>query len=259
MYNQSIIDSIAVGEDYTKNYTGEEYFKSILDGKTPYTLSINNLTSKEQQKYCAFQHYLVKTALSGNYKNECIKYLSLMYTDFRNKPYLFCDSPIIKNNFLNSFVDSVEYRNKIINYRNKYYNGTIAKQLYDRQLNEILNNDEKNQLYAYIINYLDSIKDYKTLYKDTILNDAIKNIINSDFRKLNDMQLKFYCQYISRFALREKKYKSIVQIGTDRSSLGGYELNDYIFINKNSNMNELIELLTEIVCHESRHLVQYHE
>ena len=245
MYNQSIIDSI-----------GENYFEAILNKKIPYTLSIDNLNSVEQQKYYAFQHYLVKVALSGKYRSECIQYLSSMYTDFRNKPYLFCDSPIIRNDFLNSFVNDVNYRNKIINYRNKYYNVDIAKQLYNKQLNSNLNNDEKNQLYAYLIHKLKKIKSSTELLNDKILTNAAKQIVNSNISTLNDMQLKFYCQYVSRFALDNYNHELIIMIGIDKDNYG-YQSEDYICISK-PKINSIAEV-TQTVCHETRHSIQRYD
>ena len=241
MYNNDYIDSI-----------GENYFKGIIDGKIKYNFDINNINSKDQQKYYVFQHFLIKSYIEGYKKSSCMKYIEKMYLDFINKPYLFCDSPLLKNGVLQLFFNDKEVKNKILNFRDKYYNEKSIKELIIKSQSKELTSEEKNRYFSFLIVQLN--KGNKSY--DKIFLNEIKRILNTSFNSLTDIELKFYAQYISIYA-SDKKVKTTVMIGTDRSGLGGYSCKNYIFINKKA--FNLISLCTRVICHETRHAIQAYD
>ena len=244
MYEQKYIDII-----------GEDNFKKLLDNQT-YNFNINDISSKNIATYYAFQHFLIKSYINNYNKPKCVEYLKKMYMDFNKNPYLFCDSPLIKNEVLNKIIDNEEVRNKIINYRNNYFDLKSVSFLYEKKKNQELTNEEKNRYYSYLILKLNN-PNTKT---EELLNNEIMEILNTDYSKLNDMQLKFYCQYVSNYS-KGKGYNTTVMIGKEPSGnegmMRGSQMNDFIFINKDA-FNE-IGMLTKTVCHETRHSIQYHD
>ena len=242
MYKQNFIDSI-----------GEQKFYDLLDGKVQFNLDINDLSSKHQQIYYAFQHFLIKAYTSGYNKQACINYFNKYYRDFYAKPYAFCDSPLITDKVLQLFGE--DFKKQVVEFRSKYYNIKVASNLYNKRKTQELTLDEKNQYFSYLIVLLNrKIKDKKY---DQLFENEIQRIIDSDYNKLTDMELKFYAQYVSKFSLEYRDIRTVVMIGTDPSTLRGYESNDYIFINKRT-INS-IEFLTQTTAHETRHSIQEHD
>lgn len=242
MYNQQYIDSI-----------GEENFKRLIDGKISYRPNINDINSKNQQINYAFQHFLIKAYINGYNRNACASYLKQFYNDFYNKPYLFCDSPLIKNDVLQAIFGDSEQKQKIISYRDNYYNAKDINQLLSQRKNSLLSPGEKDRYYA----YLTALVNTDNKQNEQFLKNEIEKIINTDFDKLSDMQLKFYCQYVSKYATENRGFKTTVMIGKDEPRLKGYQTKGYIFINKDAIKS--LDLLTKTVCHETRHSIQSHE
>ena len=238
MYEQKYIDCV-----------NESYLEKILNGQIELK---NDLKSYNQKTYFAFQHYVIKCYQNNININDCKKYIKIFYNDFKNRPYLYCDSPLLKNITIGNIFKNNEYiRNQILEYRNKYYDYNIMEKLSIKNNSNLITESEKNRYYALLITALKKDK-----YKDLIIEE-IERIIKSDLKKLTDMQLKFYCQYVSNKALslNGNKHSTTVMIGIDdNNALRGNELNDYIFINKNA--IESIELLTKTICHETRHSIQ---
>lgn len=242
MYNQHYIDTI-----------GEENFKRLLDGKSTYHLDSNNINSKNQQVNYAFQHFIIKSYINGYNRSACMTYLKIFYNDFYNKPYLFCDSPLITNDVLQTIFGDTEQKEKIIAYRDNYYNAKVINQLFSKRKNTLLSPEETDRYYA----YLTALVNTNNKQNEEFIKKEIERIIDTDFNKLSDMQLKFYCQYVSKYATENRGFKTTVMIGKDEPNLRGYQTKDYIFINKDAFKS--IDLLTKTVCHETRHSVQSHE
>ena len=242
MYEQKYIDSC-----------DESILKNILDGGINYSLNITSSNPKEQQIYFVFQHYLIKQYLNGYNREKCREILKGMYNDFHKYPHLFYDSPLLKNETLNNIMGNASFKQMVIKFRDDYYNGKKANKLYMKKDTEVLTEQEKNQLYSNM---------QRLIYSDNPIHQKmvereIERIIDSDYSSLNNSELSFYCQYISSISTKSKGYKTHVVIGEDKEGLKGYQLNDYIFINKKG--FESIELMTETVFHETRHSIQYHE
>ena len=240
-------------KDYFIDSIGEDKLRDILDGKTSYIFKIDNTNSKDQQLYYAFQHFLIKAFLNGYNRNACITYIKKMYGDFYKKPYLFCDSPLIKDKVLQLFFGDDLSQNEISKYRNNYYNYAVINDLYNKRKQRELTLEEKQRYFAYLIVQLKR----KNKKYDELFKYEITRIINTDYQKLTDIELKFYSQYVSNYARGNSEIDTVVMIGTDSSSLRGYQSNGYVFINKKAFQS--IELLTKTVCHETRHTIQWKE
>ena len=91
-----------------------------------------------------------------------------------------------------------------------------------------------------------------------IVEEEIKEIINTDYSKLTVEQLSFYCQYISNCMLGSYNFRNNVVIGNDYGKNGifirGFQSHNHIFINKIA-FNNIAEL-TKTICHETQHSIQ---
>lgn len=243
MFDQAFIDLI-----------GENRLYSILDGKKQINLDILSKKAEDIELYFVLQHFIIKVYIEGYNKEACINYLKIFYNDFQKYPHMFCDSPIIKDKTLDLIFGNSKTKDRIKSFRSRFYDSKEVIELHNKKFTQELNESEKNRYYSYLILLINK-KDKK--YEE-ILNKEIEKIINSDFKSLSDIELKFYCQYVSNFALRYKDINASVMVGNDPSqACRGYCKNDYIFINA-CNFDS-IDMLTKTVCHESRHTVQAHE
>ena len=242
MYEQKYIEMI-----------GEKNLQKIINGEVNYNISINKNAPIDQRFYISLQHYLIKLLINGNNTNKCNSFLKQMYNDFYNKPYLFYNSPLLNTKTIELVFGNSEEKNKIINFRNSYYSLEETKKLHIKKNNVELDINEKNRYYAYLLRLL------RNPPKETqkLLEKEINKIINTDYQKLSDIELLFYCQYVSNFAVENRHFNTIVTLGEDMPNHRGNQLNDHIFINKKAFTS--IAMLTKTVCHETRHSVQYHE
>ena len=243
MYEQKYIDSI-----------GEDYLRDILLGKIYYLFNIHNNNSKDQQIYFAFQHYLIKCYLNNYQVDECKKFINGYYNDYHKYPHLFCDSPFIDNKTISNIVKP-DKKDLIYKFRDSYFEGREIKDIIKKRTKgDYLNVEELNHYYATLIYYL---KNGSKKYEQ-IIKDEVKRIMESNINSLSDMQVKFYSQYVAYFARHSYKYNITVMVGTSTNKgLYGYQNYDYIFINKDANKD--LFNLTETICHEVRHSIQYHQ
>ena len=237
---------------YSKDYIytcKEEDLRKILEGRVNYDLSPNNLDNRHI--YVVMQHYLINYMEHYGKTDKVKDLLGKYYIDFASNPQLFVDSPLIKNDFLERFVPLKE-RNKIIEYRNRYYDGNTCKNLYKKSIRQELTESEKNRLYSYLI--LQSNAN-NTKLKD-VYEYCAKSILNSgkSIKNLNEMELKFYCTYVASNTL--DKVPTQLHIMSKEPNNGGYQSNGLVFINKDSTYKSTIEDITQTVCHEVRHAKQ---
>ena len=202
--------------------------------------------------YVVLQHYLVKY-LEENGKTANVKRLLMkFYNDFLNYPYLFINSPLLKNEFLNRFVV-----NKIINFRDNYFNYNESIKTYeDIKRNKKLSPALKNRFYANMIIALQ--RNYKDIHKDDIYEEIAKHILNnnSNIKDMNGMELLYYCNYAAAVEAVGFKEFPEIHIMNDQPSTGGFYNNGLIFLNKKSYRSLLFEK-TKTVCHETRHFYQH--
>lgn len=242
MYEQKYIDSV-----------GEEYLRGILDGNINYTPDIKDNRGKSLKNYFAFQHFLIKSYVSGYKQAECVKYLKGMYNDFHAYPHLFADSPLLMNQTLDALMADSDFKKKVIRYRDSYFDKNEASKLYQKEKTTELSDAEKNRLYANLMHFIYS--DNPTHKK--VVESEIRRIMNADFKSLNEAELTFYCQYASKYTVGNRNYKTHVVMGWHSGTLHGFESNDFIFINKDSFSS--LAMMTKTACHETRHSIQYHE
>ncbi len=239
-------------QKYIERY-GENYLKDYLDGKVSYTPNINNRDEKALNRYFAFQHYLIKAYVSGYKQAECVKYLKGMYNDFHAYPHLFADSPLLMNQTLDALMGDSDLKKKVIQYRDSYFDKNEASKLYQKEKTTELSDVEKNRLYANLMHFIYS--DNPTHKK--VVESEIRRIMNADFKSLNEAELTFYCQYISKYAVGSRGYRTHVVFGTTTGTEYAYASGDFIFVNVNA--FDSIAMMTETICHETRHTVQEHE
>lgn len=240
-------------KNYISNFNSDEML-NILTGKTQYIPDPYNL--KERRKYITLQHHLIKY-LEENGKTKTInKLLNKYYTDFINRPDLFVDSPLIRDDFLNRFIPT-RVREKIKECRNKYYNPIETKKLYTKLLkNQTLSTEEKNKLYSFLINKLKG-KDERY---NAIFDECAKKILNShkQIKYMTDTELKFYCSYVAKHAGANSVFPD-VHIIDDEPDISGKEYNNIVYINKNNQYSNELYLITRTVCHEVAHAIQEKE
>ena len=239
MYDQEIIDTVS-----------EKKLKNIFDGREKHDFSIVNEDSDEQKLYFAFQHYLIKLYLNNYKRNRCVEFLNKMYGELFVYPHLFYNSPLIDMKTINSLISNTATKKMVIDKINSYYNKQGRDDLLKKRASRGLTKEEHDRLYANLqrIIYSKDERDTKLVF------DEITRIMDTDFKKLSDSQLRFYCQYASS---RFLKYQTTVVLGKAKnSSLRGFSCKlRYIFINKDA--FDSLAMMTKTVCHESRHSQQY--
>lgn len=229
----------------------ESYFDKIINNQLDNPVSIQKKDMRGQGMYYSFQHYLVKKCKNSSNKSKCKKYIMDYYNDFISYPYLFTDSPFIRNGNLDLLIDEESMRNKIRNYRDTYFDPNNARKLYNKKFKTPLTQDEKNRYYSFLLTRLNNEK-----FKDIIFKE-IDLIIGSDFKSLSPIELQFYAQYVSNYARNTFSIKTTthVVIGDNDSTSRGVTSNGFITIYKDA-FNS-IDLFTKTVCHETRHTYQY--
>ena len=236
MYSQALIDSY-----------GMNYFDNIV--KNNFVFDFNNNSFKNIRLMQAFEHYLVKGIMENINKDYCIYHIKKLYNIFFSKPYLFADSLLIRNRVVDLVLSGEELK-RFKEFRGKYFNVDL-----ENMFNNIskLSDEDKNRFYASLLVYLRNGDNQKKKLFEKVITDIINK--HKTINTMNEMELKFYCQYVSNFALHGEKSNSIVCIGEESSSLRGEQSNGLICINKKSGTPS-IELVTKTVCHETRHFIQ---
>ena len=246
-YNQMFID--AVGEDEVIGLI-KNHGLPIIKGDI-----FNFETNK---KFIALDHYLTKQIESGSYPiiiEDCIKQ---RYKDFQDKPWIFVNSPLLKN----STINKIQGKEKIFETRDNYYNYYTFLNLYQQSLKRELSEQEKNQLYAYYIHNLNTTNEKL----QEVIKYEIGKIIDSKMppSKMNTTQLQFYAQYIINDIFKsyaESAYPTqtipIITVGQG-GGVNGSQKNCVININK-KNYDDNIESFTHTIFHEYRHSMQEKE
>ena len=241
---------------YKSNYLSQcnpQEMVNIINGKIKYIPDPKDL--EDRQKYIILQHYLIKYLEHFGKTEQLTSLFKKYYEDFFENPSLFIDSPLITDEFINKTMKE-KLREKVLEYRNKYFDGLKCKELYEIAMrNNPLNDKQKDQLYSFLTIQL---KTGNTKF-DKIYENCIKQILDSNklVTELNDTELKFYCTYISKKAAG--KTCPDVHIMKDEGRKSGHENNGVIFINKYGDSTKTIEELTKVVCHETQHVIQEQE
>ncbi len=236
MYSQELIDSY-----------GMDFFDNAV--KNNFVFDFNDKSFKNLRLIQAFQNYLAKGVMENINKEYCIYHIKKLYNIFFSKPYLFADSLLIRNKVVDLVLSGEELK-KFKEFRSNYFNVDIN---YMRNNTSKLSEDEKNRYYSYLLVHMRSSNQQMKDLLESAINDIISR--HKTISTMNEMELKFYCQYVSKFALHDDKLNSIVCIGEESDSLRGSQSSGLICINKKSSAPS-IELVTKTVCHETRHYIQ---
>ena len=239
---------------YNKGYINtydDEKMLNIIEGKTSNIPDPNKI--EDRYIYVGLQHYLIKYIEENGKKNNVKLLLNKYYDDFIKYPYLFVDSPLIENGFLNRFVP-LPLSIKIHALKHKYFESYNNLDLFETYMKrKKLNNEQKNNLYSFFIYQM------KNNYNEysVEIEKCIKEILNSNkpVSKLSEMEIKFYCVYVAQKTSQGHVSPDIHLITAD-PSCGGYEKNNIIYINKTASHIDRIEILTRVICHETRHAMQ---
>ena len=241
---------------YSKGYISS-YPEKILKEALLGNKNIEATDLENRRLYVVLQHYLINYLEKNGKSKEVKKMLVKYYNDFINYPYLFVDSPLIKTEFMKRFMPE-KIQIKIIEYRDRYYNDQECNVIYKKlRDNKALSNSEKNRLYAYLILQMNNSEQKY----GKACEFCVKKILdtNKPIKDLNDMELKFYCQYIAIKAGEYDKVHPEVHIYSERPSNGGVHINNMVLINKNSTYRASLYEVTEVTCHETRHAIQYRD
>ena len=239
---------------YNKGYIlsyKKEYMLDILEGKTTINLNPNDLVLRP--KYIALQHFLIQY-IENHGKTKIVKeILNKYYEDYKKYPYLFVDSPLINNGFINRYI-SLKDRTSILKTKKEFNNEKVNIDLSNNALKKyILSNEQKNKLYSYLI---ELIKENKP-ENQRLLAEHAKVILNSNkkLKELNEMEAKFYCTYIAYRAGSDKVIPKVYFMKA-RKGLRGHQFHGIIGINIDADLNQELWGLTKVICHETRHTHQ---
>ena len=239
---------------YSKNYIhsyNKQEMLDILDGKNTFT--DNPTDSRYRRRYVTLQHFLIQYIERHGKTKVAKEILSKFYQDFKQYPYLFVDSPLINTSFINRYV-SLKERKEVLKRKDEYFNEKDNADLSNNILrNNILNNNQKNKLYAYLIKLLRDNNEQN----NELLEKHAKIILNSNkkLNELTEMEAKFYCLYIAKRAGQGVVTPDLHFIATD-PKLGGTQIHQIIYINKNAACTQELWELTKVICHETRHAYQ---
>lgn len=240
---------------YNKGYitaSVDRKVNKILTEGGSFDIDVDDLSNREA--YVVVQHCLIKYIEQHGKTDNVDKMLKKFYDDFITHPHLFLDSPLVKDGFLDRFMPK-EFREKAKKFRSEYYNVNSCSKIYEKLMkNYSLSDKEKNRLYAYLIKQIES---GNPNYNNAI-NNCINKILSSNktIKELNDMELKFYCKFIAQ---KEGEYNEVypdVHIVSRKPTNGGFEMAGSIFINKDTEYTKSLALVTQTVCHETRHAIQ---
>jgi hypothetical protein len=224
---------------------------AILEGKAPYNLNPTNL--RLRQKYIVLQHFLIQY-IERHGKTKIIKeILNKYYSDFKEYPYLFVDSPLIENGFINRYV-SLRDRKEILDVKDKFYNEKDNISLSDNLFRKnTLSDNQKNRLYSYLIKLLRE----NNPKNNEFIENHIRIILNSNkkLNELNETEARFYCLYIAKRAGKDTVTPDLHFIDTE-PKLGGVQIHGIIYINTRAACNQELWNLTKVICHETRHAYQ---
>ena len=235
---------------YNNNYISslrEEYISNVFKEHEYVDLNPNNLDKK--QLYVVLQHYLIKYIEENGKDNYTQKWLDKYYSDFIDYPYLFCDSPLLKDRFLERFVKT-QYRNRIKEYRDKYYDKRVCEELYKKMLKKNLREDENNRLYSFLIFNMN----HNNTRFDSIYEACFKHIENDNkrVRYLSEMEFKFYGSYLSK----KESHGLIsfqVHITDKKKDISTYQSKGLLFINKNNEKN--VKEFKDDICEEVKNSI----
>ena len=239
---------------YNKGYLNtydDEKMLNIIEGKTSSIPDPNKI--EDRYTYVGLQHYLIKYIEENGKKNNVKLLLNKFYDDFIKYPYRFVDSPLIENGFLNRFVP-LPLSIKIHTLKYKYFESYNNLDLYETLMKrKKLNNDQKNNLYSFLIYQM------KNNYNEYSIEieKCIKDILNSNkpVSKLSEMEIKFYCVYVAK-KTSQGQVSPDIHLMTLHPCYGGFEKDNIIYINKTAPHIDRIEILTKVICHETRHAMQ---
>lgn len=231
-------------------------FNSILTDSS-YHYDITNLSDRKRQR--SLEHYLIKKKVSGGKLTPREEQLvNQIFSNFRNHPELFYNSPVIRDKAIDLFAPSPEIAQKIKNFRNNFYDMNEIQRYHDKLLKEGLTDKEKDRYFSMLNVYLHKdLNPYKSkyyqIYKDTytyLLNhyEFIKDMRESEFA--------FAGQYITNLTNSEQSYFVDFNAFSDVPNLGGDQLNMHIFINKETSFTKTLADFTQVICHENRHAHQ---
>ena len=236
---------------YNKEYIktcNQSFLKSLIENNT----KVDFTALVERKEIVVLQHYIIKYIEENGKTNSINNMLSQFYSTFQKYPYLFVDSPLLKEGFLNRFMTEKD-RKIIMNACNNYFNNEKCRKLYAKYKNSDLTDSEKNQLFSFLIHKSDNSQ------YDEVIDFCSKKILNSDkkIKDLNTMELKLYCTYIAKLAGKMGQIKPEVHIMSNKPENGGFQINGLIFLNKYSSYVPTLEEITKTTCHETEHAIQY--
>lgn len=249
LYNENYVSFFDDSDLKSVFYNG-----SYNEAKDVYSIDINDNREFGRALYNCFQHYLVKLLSEGKEVAKCYAWLRKYYYDFMTNPEVFANSPLLKNDFLKSLPYNTE---KIREVRHQYYSVSRLMFLYNKKDREGLTDNELKNYYAILLHFLPLNK----ANINVIIEQEIDSIIKRDrsIRDMNDMELLFYCQYVSNFAKGNNNFETMNFIFSENSNLGGFHSKYVIGINKSSDYFESLLKITQVVCHETRHAVQEYD
>lgn len=236
---------------YNKEYINtcdQSIFKNLIENNT----KVDFTALFKRIEIVVLQHYIIKYIEENGKTNSINNMLSQFYSTFQKYPYLFVDSPLLKEGFLNRFMTEKE-RKIIMNTCNNYFNNEKCRKLYAKYKKSDLTDSEKNQLFSFLIHKSDNSQ------YDEVIDFCSRKILNSNkkIKDLNTMELKLYCTYIAKLAGKMGQIKPEVHIMSNKPENGGFQINGLIFLNKYSSYITTLEEITKTTCHETEHAIQY--
>ena len=247
MYNQNYIDTIGEKELNHFLLTGQRKYGNK---EIPYKLDITNNRMNDINFYYTLENYLVKCMKEKIYVNKAADYINNIYKDFQKYPYLFVNSPLLKDKNIEMLFQKNNDADIVKGYRNKYFSLTILIELSKK---DNLTEEEKNRYYSTLIHNInnDKIKD--------IVENEIKKIIDKkeELKIFNKMELQFYSQYVANYSNEIKDKNVIVFVGSDEESKRGYHNAGMVFLNKDAKTN--LPIFTKTICHEVQHFKQVND
>ena len=259
----------------------EEFFKNFDRYKDQYKPSVlfDSVSFEIMKKRNALDNYILKYYLKLDDRNpvdisikrNMDRYLQTLYKRFVSRPNELLGSPFLKSpRIVNIYCPAeIQIQGKNIDFRKKVKesyreNTKNLEELYviDRNLDN-LSKEDNDRLMHMLISKIGTDDKQIQGYQEEYLKKLIKQ--KSRVNDLNPKQVEFVAKYINNLMLNSRlkqlgysreDIQSYIYIGEDRREHGGFEVENSIYINKNSVLTTDIPSLIQVVCHETEHSIQ---
>ena len=262
--------AIKMGGNFAENFFYN--FDAYKDKFNPQTIFMG-ADFDTIKKRNALDNYILKyyDKVNDSVQKNMDKYLSAFYRSFLANPSELLGSPFLRSSeIVTKFCpERVQIKNQEREIRKHVIhtykeNSKDSQLLYSKDQNSgNLSREETNRLMHFFIKNIGT--ENKEIQKAQ--EKYIKKLIGQTAKTsdLEPKQIEFIARYVNNYMLSSRlkqlgynrnEIQNNIYVGEERETLGGFENEYNIYINKNSLLTQNIPDLIQTVCHETEHSIQ---